>query len=316
MREPVSLVAEAFSTNPEEKFVPYREILQSNSEALSRESFRRSVHYSFLISGVVLAIDRLVLPLPFLADNYMPSLVHGAFAFCTSLLLAARVSNAKERWSEGRSHQTKLYASTNKIAIQLSKLQKEYYSEGAKDLFKRAASLLNAYTRTVQCCLHNDREANKALKLLPKDLREPFSEANHKVIFIVTHLLATELDIKNHPMIKMDQETNLQLNINKENLPEIFSLCEKVKNTPVPSVFDSGLEKSLGVFLLTMPFTETLAAMGYWNIPAIATCAFFFRTLINGSKEMENPFDPGVTNIPVKSLVARNYGRIKQIFSF
>jgi ion channel-forming bestrophin family protein len=77
--------------------------------------------------------------------------------------------------------------------------------------------------------------------------------------------------------------------------------CERIKNTPMPKLYDYFPHLFVHVFCLLLPLA-LVANMGWFTPVGSALVGFIFLTLDQIGRDLENPFDNTVFDVPLTSI--------------
>jgi ion channel-forming bestrophin family protein len=103
-----------------------------------------------------------------------------------------------------------------------------------------------------------------------------------------------------------------QMNTNMDDLADAQGGCERIKNTPMPKQYDYFPKLFVEIYCLVLPLTLVLNMQ--WYTPLGSTLVgFIFLALDKIGRDMEDPFDNTIYDVPLTSISRNIEINLRQI---
>ncbi|ORY02408.1 UPF0187-domain-containing protein [Basidiobolus meristosporus CBS 931.73] len=228
----------------------------------------------------------------------------------TGLLLAFRMNNAYDKYSEGRKLWCNLSLSVRNFTRYVwVHVQPEAEAKGPERsaVHKHKIVLLRlavAYMLAVKYQLREEEglEMAEVHKALPKKFVESLRQQEHPSWeengpLRIAQMLDTYLEhLKRQRLLDAGQFNVLVNYVN--TWIEIFTNLERILTTPIPLSYHMHLKQIITLYCLALPPT-LIDQLGYWAVPVMAVASFTFFGIEQISSEIENPFGQDENDLKV-----------------
>ncbi|KAJ3209455.1 hypothetical protein HDU67_006184 [Dinochytrium kinnereticum] len=89
---------------------------------------------------------------------------------------------------------------------------------------------------------------------------------------------------------------------------------ERIRNSPIPLVYNIHLKVVVLIYLLSLPF-QLVGALNYFCIPVIAIASFVFLGIEGIALEIENPFGEDANDLPLEDFIDQVRREIQQVIA-
>ncbi|KAK9663427.1 hypothetical protein K7432_018108 [Basidiobolus ranarum] len=207
----------------------------------------------------------------------------------TGLLLAFRMNNAYDKYSEGRKLWCNLTLNARNFTRYVWVHVKPDHSVkgGSKEkIYKHKVVLMKLAVAYMLAVKHQLREENgfefpEVHKALPKKFVDSLADREkggwkeeENAPLRIGHMLDTYIEYLHSRKILDDSQFNVLVNY-VNSFVDIFTNLERVLTTPIPLSYHMHLKQIITLYCLALPPT-LIEQLGYWAVPVMAVASFTF----------------------------------------
>lgn len=235
------------------------------------------------------------------AHRHFPDIVRGhppgpyaLLGVALSIFFSFRNNACYERWWEARIAWGQLYLAARSLARQTLILEPE-----ASPQRRRILTLCKAYCQSLVPHLRTGASWDKAERhLTDADLSRVHSGLNRPNTLAL--LISQELsDLRSSGRISDFIYQTFERSL--ADMASVQGVCERIRNTPVPFVYDLLLQRTMFLFCLFLPF-GFIDTLGWATVGATALITYTFCGLDTLGTELEHPFDALPNTLPIGAM--------------
>jgi putative membrane protein len=266
------------------------------------DTFRKMLWVLVLFGLYAGGLTYAELNLKLLQDTASSMAVHSLLGFVIGLLLVFRTNTAYDRWWEGRKQWGALVNTTRHLAIQLQAVLKAdipeepEYNFGNKKLAERDKAMLLLLEYPNALSLHLRMEAGHT--------------GPHRPNQIAAKLQLSAVNWTQDQWFEPEMYIGLERRIGQ--LTDITGACERIRNTPIPYIYNMFIKKFIFIYVMTMPLA-LISAFGYWSAPIAVFTLYVFGSLELLAEEIEEPFGHDASDLPLDDLCKTMERNIREL---
>ncbi len=252
----------------------------------------------FLFDGAIVLLFKVV-GWKWLALPHIPLALFGS---SIGLIVAFRNNSSYARWWEARTLWGGIVNNSRSWARQvLTSIASPNAgdSEAVRAMQCRMVNLQIAWVHALRQQLRGQKPLDELHGLLPEDDLVALSE--QKNVPFTLSMWQSELARK---ALENDWIDSLQWSALDETLNDLVDLqggSERIKNTPMPKQYDYFPQLFVKIYCLLLPLGLVLT-MGWYTPLGSTLVGFIFLALDKIGRDLENPFDNGIYDIPLSAM--------------
>lgn len=213
--------------------------------------------------------------------------------FTLSIFLGSRNAACYDRWWEGRKVWGALMAGGRDLARASLILGEGSPARG------EILALLIAFAQAMVAHLRNGVSHDRAIGLLPPELRPAYAESRNPPDMILRRIGAALVAERRAGRLTDNEWVALDARLRA--LGEAQAASERIRYTPVPFAYTLLLHRTAYLFCLLLPF-GFVGSLGYFT-PVVSTLvAYAIFGLDALGDELERPFGGQVNDLPIQAL--------------
>jgi len=232
----------------------------------------------------------------------LPHIPLALFGSAIGLIVAFRNNSSYARWWEARTLWGGIVNNSRALArqaITAIAAQKESDKDAVRAMQVRMVHLQIAWVHALRQQLRGQPPLDELHGLLPEhDLVGLQGQKN-----VPFTLSIWQGDLARQALEK-DWIDSLQWSALDETLNDLIDLqggSERIKNTPMPKQYDYFPQLFVKIYCLLLPFA-IVQNMGWFTPLGSTLVGFIFLALDKIGRDLENPFDNGIYDIPLSSM--------------
>jgi ion channel-forming bestrophin family protein len=238
--------------------------------------------YISIYSSIVIFLMKHYLPEHLIAYDKNLSIMHSLLGFVISMLLVFRTNTAYDRWWEGR----KVWGSLINTS---------------RNLFIKFTNIINDKEKTMELNTSIVEFAHAFKSHLRKNKKEVSVAKTKHIPLEVTNKLYKEVCLL-HINKKINDSQFLVLNNDLQLLMDYTGMCERIRNTPIPFIYNMFIKKFIFFYVMTLPFAFAFN-LSYAGIPVSAFIFYVLASLETIAEEIEDPFGIDANDLPLEVYV-------------
>jgi ion channel-forming bestrophin family protein len=236
--------------------------------------------YMAVYSFVIIYLLRHFLPHNFVPLSEKLVVMHTLLGFVISMLLVFRTNTAYDRWWEGR-----------KVWGALINTSRNLYIKFNNNVVNTAINLqLNNAVANFANALKNHLRKDKHIHATTK--HEPLAIANeiYKQVVVL------------NKTAQLNDTQFLTLNNDIQLLMDYTGMCERIKNTPIPYIYNMFIKKFIFIYTMSMPFALAFN-LSYVGIVVTVLMFYVLASLETIAEEIEDPFGNDSNDLALDTYV-------------
>ena len=261
--------------NPKLQFIPL--VLTTHHQPIYRRLKRTTIY--LLIYSVVVILAETFFAKWF--DEFQFEKVgqfHLIFSFVLAILVSFRIGTAYSRWWDARSNWGCLVNDSRNFAIKFN----NYIG------FNNNQHLLDCLTQFPELLKHHLRKENGKCQKIITSLGLNLPEHSNLPSAVVNEIYHIINRYRNDGKLSFEQFLTLDKHLT--SMVDVLGSCEKIANTPVPSLFKIFARQALFFYMIIFPF-GWVDKFGFLIIPMIIVIVDVLLGLELVSEDLETPFE-------------------------
>ena len=261
-----------------------------------------SSHKLFVLAYVLyvlaVAVGYQIYELGWISIHFSPI---GSLGTAGAIILGFRNSAAYDRWWEARRLWGGLVNISRTFTRQVLSLTgpTEQVSEVLSDLRKQ---LLDQHLAFCHCLrFHLRRQSLESEVVNGLRFEEKLNQARNKPNFLLRRQALTLNQVFFLKEEGMSHHERVQIDSSLNEMTNILGACERIKNTPLPKLYDSFSAWFINVYILILPL-GLVRDQGWWMIPIALAIGGIFASLNLIASFNEDPFENRFSDTPMTAI--------------
>ena len=235
----------------------------------------------------------------------VPHIPLGLYGSAIGVIVGFRNNSAYGRWWEGRQLWGQLVNNSRSFVRQLLsalrplRVDEPVEAEAIAQTQRRLVRLQIAYVHTLRQHLRKLPAREELQRLLHEDELPLVQNAKNIPLAIQQHMgaLVRECQVRGW----LDPVAWHALDRNLDDCMDAQGGCERLKNTPIPKPYDYLPHLFIQIYCSVLPL-GMVQSLGWFTPVGSTLIGFVFLALDQMGRDMENPFDNMVSDVPMTSI--------------
>ncbi|KAJ3335823.1 hypothetical protein HDU93_004356 [Gonapodya sp. JEL0774] len=242
----------------------------------------------------------------FLSWSFAPV---GVLGTALSIFLAFRANTSFSRWGEAAQAWATITTASRILGhlvvcfVDAHKHTSQYNSERAEAYKREMIHRVIAWSHALRVQLRKQTDYGDVMSLLPREEASEIQLAHNRPLWIMKRIAHRIYDgMADGTLQGFD---SFQMEGQLAALQGAQSVCERIKEIPVPRQYDYFTRVYVHVFVILLPFflvqTFVISGAAYLVIPISGIVSFLFTTIERTGAVNEDPFEGAITDVPLTS---------------
>jgi putative membrane protein len=218
------------------------------------------------------------------SDAKIPTTMHSLIGIAIGFLIVFRATTSYDRWFEAKKSLSNI---SKYLSLFVLKLNSSTSDNNIRDKVKES---LKGMLESIEAYLKTENEEEE------EDIKQIQNEYIYEIL----------TDIKSY-----EKESNISSKDAaslEQYLTQIFDnagVCERIKDTPIPTSFSLHIKISVFIYILTLPF-GLFYDLGLWSTFMVMIIFYIIYGIEIISSEIENPFYGDPNDLPIEEFTKKS----------